>query len=205
MSDKLYLYPVWIRLWHWGNALFFLLLIITGLSMQYSSVEMSMIRFDFAVTLHNIGGILVLAWFILFITANRFTRNGRYYRIDWDGYFSQLKQQFRYYTVGIFRKEKPPYPVTFERKFNPLQKLSYVAAMYYLMPVMIITGLLLLFPDIIPSVILGTSGIHLVILVHTISGFVLSLFMLIHIYFCTIGASVTSNFKSMFTGFHSPH
>jgi thiosulfate reductase cytochrome b subunit len=29
--------------------------------------------------------------------------------------------------------------------------------------------------------------------------------MLIHIYFCTIGATFVSNFKSMITGFHESH
>ena len=36
MDQKVYLYPVYLRLWHLLNALFFLVLILTGLSMQYS-------------------------------------------------------------------------------------------------------------------------------------------------------------------------
>ncbi len=205
MSEKLYLYPVWTRLWHWGNALFFLLLIVTGLSMQYSSVEFPIVRFDLAVSLHNISGILVLVWYLVFITANRFTSNGKYYKIKRNGFISELTKQIVYYTFGIFRKETPPFPITLERKFNPLQKVSYVIAMYYLMPLMIVSGVLLLFPEVIPSVIFGTSGIHIVVLIHVIAGFILSIFLVVHVYFCTIGATLTSNFKSMFTGYHSSH
>jgi len=32
----MYLYPKWIRLWHLFNALLFILLIVTGISMQYT-------------------------------------------------------------------------------------------------------------------------------------------------------------------------
>ncbi len=58
---SVYLYPVWVRLWHLVNALLYLFLIITGLSMQYSNPEYPMIRFDIAVSMHNISGILLTA------------------------------------------------------------------------------------------------------------------------------------------------
>ncbi|MCF8299034.1 MAG: cytochrome b/b6 domain-containing protein, partial [Saprospiraceae bacterium] len=46
MQEKLYLYPKWVRLWHLVNALLCILLIITGLSMQYAGVEYYLMRFD---------------------------------------------------------------------------------------------------------------------------------------------------------------
>ena len=30
-------YPLWLRFWHWGNAVLFVTLLITGLSMHYSN------------------------------------------------------------------------------------------------------------------------------------------------------------------------
>ena len=36
---KMYLYPKWIRIWHLLNALMFIVLIVTGLSMQYTGKE----------------------------------------------------------------------------------------------------------------------------------------------------------------------
>jgi len=111
-------------------------------------------------------------------------------------------KQFRYYSYGIFKKEKPPYSITKKRKFNPLQKLSYVLVMYLLMPVMILTGIMLFFPDVLPSRILGVGGIHLIDLLHIISGFTLSIFMVVHIYFCTIGRTPFANFESMINGWH---
>ena len=32
----MYLYPKWIRVWHVLNAMLFLIIIVTGLSMQYT-------------------------------------------------------------------------------------------------------------------------------------------------------------------------
>ncbi len=202
MSEKLYFYPLWIRIWHWTNAFMFLVLIITGLSMQYSSPDYPMIRFDIAVSLHNISGVIVILAYLLFIVINRFSKNRDYYRCQRKGCFTRLKTQFIYYTFGIFKNESPPFPVNEERKFNPMQKFSYILVMYVGMPGLIITGIALLYPEIIIFNVGGMSGIHLTDLIHVISGFLLSIFMVIHIYFCTFGKTAFSNFKGMITGYH---
>ncbi len=202
MKDKVYLYPIWVRLWHMLNALLFLVLILTGLSLQYSSIEYPLIPFNYAVSMHNIAGIALIICYIFFLFANRFTSNGNYYQFKLSGLFKRVIKQFRYYTIGIFKKGKPPYPVTKKRKFNPMQKLSYVVVMYIFMPIIILTGIMLFFPDLLPAKILGIGGIHFTDLLHILSGFILSIFMVIHIYFCTIGKTPFSNFKSMITGWH---
>ena len=57
-SHKLYLYPVWIRIWHMLNAVLCLLLIVTGLSIQFSNPA-TVVQFRAAVSIHNIAGILL--------------------------------------------------------------------------------------------------------------------------------------------------
>ena len=205
MSEQLYLYPLWIRIWHWTNALMFLVLIVTGLSMQYSSPDYPMIRFDWAVSLHNISGVIVIISYIFFVVTNRFSTNRKYYRFKRKGFIDRLTKQFVYYTIGIFKNESAPFPVSKKRKFNPMQKFSYLLVMYIGMPVLIITGVALLYPEINIQNVGGFSGIHLTDLLHIIVGFVLSVFMIVHVYFCTIGATPLSNFKSMFNGWHSKH
>lgn len=205
MSEFLYLYPLWIRLWHWLNALMFLVLIITGISMQYAGPDLIFIRFDIAVTYHNIAGFILTFSFVLFVILNSITGNYAYYRVKKKGWIKRLNKQFAYYTGGLFRHEEPPYPVTKKRKFNPMQKMSYLVVMYLLMPVMIISGLGLMYPEIIIENVFGISGIHLTDLFHIVSGFILSVFMVIHIYFCTIGKTTLSNFRGMITGWHEAH
>lgn len=200
---SLYLYPIWVRLWHFFNALLFLVLIVTGLSLQYSGKDFCFIRFDIAVILHNIGGILLLINYLVFIIFNTFTSNGKYYRVHWKGFSDRLMKQTRFYVLGIFTGKKPPFPVTKERKFNPLQKLSYILSMYFLMPILLLTGVALIFPEIvIIDRIFGTSGIHFTDLLHIISGFILSMFMFIHIYLCFIVQPTGSSFRAMISGYH---
>jgi thiosulfate reductase cytochrome b subunit len=204
-EGKLYLYPVWIRLWHLINAILCLTLIITGISMQFSNPKFPMIRFDIAVTIHNIIGITLFISYLVFFTGNLFTRNGKYYKPVISGFFNRLMIQFRYYTWGLFKGKPAPFPVSLERKFNPLQQATYIGTMYFLVPVVFFTGLAMLYPEVIPSRILWSSGLHFTDLMHITAGFLISIFMCIHIYFCTIGATPISNFKSMIDGFHEVH
>jgi thiosulfate reductase cytochrome b subunit len=205
MSERLYLYPVWVRIWHGLNAILCLLLIITGVSMQYSDPEYPIMRFDLAVSIHDISGIAITVIYILFLLGNIFTSNGYQYVFRVKGYFKNVSRQFMYYAFGMFKKEDPPFPVSKDNKFNPLQRLSYVVVMYILMPVVIITGLMLLYPEYLLHDIFGNRSIHFTDIIHVIVGFVISLFLVIHVYFCTIGTKPWSNFKSMFNGYHEPH
>ena len=50
MTGAHYLYPFWLRLWHWINALLFLTLIVTGLSMLDADARW-VLRFDSAMPL----------------------------------------------------------------------------------------------------------------------------------------------------------
>ena len=202
MEEKIYLYPVWVRVWHWLNALLFLGMVLTGLSMQYAGHDTLWIPFGLSVSIHNICGISLIAVFLFFLFTNRFSSNGVYYKIPKTGFANELWQQIRYYSWGIFKKEPHPFDINKKRKFNPLQLLSYVVAMYILVPLIIITGLGLLFPEITINKIFGASGIFLTDLLHQLTGVFLIVFWMIHLYFCTIGKTATSNFKSMVTGWH---
>lgn len=205
MEGKIYLYPVWVRLWHWVNAILCLLLIITGVSMQYSDPQYPFMRFDWAVGIHDITGILLSASYVLFIFGNLFTSNGNQYLFRIKGYFRNVTRQFIYYSVGMFKGENPPFEITVNNKFNPLQRFSYVVIMYITMPVIIITGWILLYPEYLLHNKMGNHAIHFTDIVHVIFGFIVSLFFVIHVYFCTIGHKPWSNFLSMFNGYHEKH
>ncbi|WP_209319631.1 cytochrome b/b6 domain-containing protein [Ancylomarina longa] len=202
-TEKLYLYPLWVRLWHWLNAIFFLTLLVTGISMQYSSPNSSfLISFEKSVQLHNICGILISINYLLFIIGNIFTTNGKFYKIQLKGLFNRLTKQIQFYLFGMFQHQNPPFPVSEKSKFNPLQKVSYVAAMYIGFPIIIISGWAMLFPELVPAVVLNTSGLLFTALFHVIFGFILSVFLIIHLYVCTFASPIVSNFKSMITGWH---
>jgi thiosulfate reductase cytochrome b subunit len=200
----MYLYPKWIRAWHVINAVLFLILIVTGLSMQYTDKENAsyVVGFAKAVKWHNFAAIILTINYIIFVTGNLFTKNGKYYKISKKNFLEELVSQLKYYSWGMFKGEKHPFPVTEERKFNPLQKLTYVLAMYVAVPLLIISGIGLLFPEITITGFLGVSGLLLTDILHITMGFFLSIFMVIHIYTCTLGARPSSLFWGMISGYH---
>jgi len=203
-TEPLYLYPIWIRIWHMTNALLCLVLIITGLSIQFSNPE-TVVKFNAAVSAHNVAGIILTISYAVFFIGNLFTPNGASYVIPVKGFLIRLKKQFIYYTVGIFQRQDPPFPVTEESKFNPLQQVTYVVLMYGFVPFVILSGWGLLYPEITLNSFIGFSGLDLTDLLHITAGFVISIIMCVHVYFCTIGKKPLSNFKSMINGYHESH
>ena len=195
-----YHYPVYIRLWHLLNALFFLALIMTGLSMQYSNPDSPFISFPLSVKLHNISGIGLTANYLIFFIGNIISGNGKHYREPLKNLDKKYYLQVKYYISGFFKREKPPYPVTEKNKFNPSQAISYAVAMYIGVPLLLITGWGLLFPETILSRVFGVSGLVLTDLLHVITGFLMSVFMFVHIYICTIGKNPFGNFRAIITG-----
>jgi thiosulfate reductase cytochrome b subunit len=175
--------------------------------MQYAGIRegSSLIRFDQAVKWHNISAIILVVNYGFFVIGNAISKNGRYYRIKKEGFLNDLGVQLKYYTVGMFRNEKHPFEVNEENKFNPLQKIAYVTVIYLFMPLLIISGFALLFPEIIVRQIFNVSGLLLTDLVHVCIGFLLSIFMIIHIYTCTLGKKPGTLFKSMINGYHEHH
>ena len=204
-TTKIYLYPVWIRIWHVINALMFLLLIFSGIVLHFSNTDTIVIRFDIAVGIHNVAAIIVTFNYGIFVIGNIVTRNGKFYRKWRKNLAVNLWKQFAFYSVGIFRNEKHPFPITEQQKFNPLQKFAYVIVMYFGMPLLIFSGLALMFPELIAYSVFNISGLVFYDVLHIVVGFVMSLFLLIHIYTCTLGDKPGTLFKSMINGYHEEH
>jgi len=201
-QNKIYFYPVWLRIWHGINALGILVLIVTGLNMQYSTPGFKSMNFELAVDLHNIFGILVSLNYLFFIIGNIKTSNNRYYKLKLKGLFKKLQSQIGYYTSGLFKGENPPFPLSDKRKFNPMQKVAYLMVMYLMVPGLAITGLALLFPELIIENVYKVSGIFLTAVLHASLGFLVSIFLLVHLYVASIGKNPINNFKSMINGYH---
>ncbi|MEZ5069740.1 MAG: cytochrome b/b6 domain-containing protein [Bacteroidales bacterium] len=204
-THKTYLYPVWIRLWHLVNGLTFLVLLVTGISLHYSGATGGFIRFNTAVSLHNVAAIILILNYGVFLIGNLVSANGKYYtRVVEDARKNALTQA-RYYMFGVFKNEPHPFAINEERKFNPLQKIAYVAVMFVCMPLIIISGLGLLFPETVLMQVFGTSGLVLTDYLHQIMAFVFTVFLLVHIYLCTLGDKPGTLFKSMVNGYHEEH
>jgi len=207
MAKRLFLYPVWIRMWHIINAVLFLILIYTGIALQFAGkqAEASLIRFDQAIAWHNFTAIILIGNYFIFLLGNIIGVNSKHYRIKRKNFLKDLITQAKFYAFGMFKKEPHPFPVTADSKFNPLQKLFYVLVMYIGMPLLILSGIGLLFPELLLKQFFGVSGLVVADIIHITIGFLLSVFLAIHIYTCTLGDKPLTLFKSMINGYHEEH
>ena len=204
-TKRLYLYPIWIRLWHVTNALLFILLILTGFSLHYASIDNSFIPFNVSVVIHNVSAIILSINYGVFVIGNIVTNNGMFYSKWRKNLWPKLWKQFQFYAFGIFKGDPHPFPITKKQKFNPLQKVSYVFAMYLGMPLLIISGVGLMFPERIGQSIFNINALVFYDVLHLVAAFVLSIFLVIHLYTCTLGDKPGTLFKSMVNGYHEEH
>lgn len=196
---QIYLYPIWTRLWHWTNALLFIILIGSGASLHYGT---DILAFDTMILIHNTAGIMLTIAWVIFLLGNLITDNSKHYRIQLKGLITRLMQQSYYYGIGIFKGDAHPFHVSAEMKFNTLQQLTYIGVMYGLMPILIISGLLFLFPTYLPDQFMGIGSIWIVAITHLIIAYLMVIFILSHIYIITTGETVFSNLQAMITGWH---
>ena len=200
-ENKIYFYPMWLRIWHGINALGIIILIITGISMN-SGFKESLINFHLSVQLHNIVGALVSLNYLLFIFGNMFTNNKKFYIVKPRNFLKRPMKQAYYYAWGMFHGMKAPYPLSEKRKFNPLQKYFYLMVMYVAVPLVIVSGIGLMFPELIFDDIYNVSGVLITAVTHSAMGFFISIFLIIHLYVASIGKSPIENFKSIISGWH---
>jgi thiosulfate reductase cytochrome b subunit len=154
---------------------------------------------------HNIAGIVMALLYMVFLIGNIISSNGVHYKVKFKGYIQRLIIQVKYYGVGIFKGDPHPFPVTETCKFNPMQQVAYVGVMYGLVSALVLTGVMLLFPESIPDNLFGAGTILPIALAHTLLSYFLALFLIGHLYLATTGHTPLSNYKTMITGVHLEH
>jgi len=201
MSDKLYLHPVPERIWHWIHALLILLLILSGIQVHWADSVNIFGGFSNAVTVHNWAGILLVADFLFWFLYNIISKRIFHYIPKMQEIHPGLIVQARYYIFDIFLNRPHPYNASEDNKFNPLQKMVYLMTMFVLMPLLLISGVLYLYPMLFSSLISVIGGLKVIGVLHFIMGVIFASFFVVHIYLATTGHTVLADFKSMITGY----
>lgn len=105
---------------------------------------------------------------------------------------------------GDFSSCPHPHRKTQLSKLNPLQRLVYLGLMLFIIPTIVITGLLYMYyryPFRGEMFALPIEGLHTVAILHTTGALLLVAFLVVHIYLITTGETPTSNLKAMITGY----
>lgn len=107
----------------------------------------------------------------------------------------------RYYSIGIFSDAPHPLHKTAMQRYNPLQRLAYLALLAVISPLIWGSGLLYLFyaewPRLGLKHLLSLEGVAVA---HTLGAYLITAFFFIHVYLTTTGHTLFAHIKAMITG-----
>ncbi|MCS7203328.1 MAG: cytochrome b/b6 domain-containing protein [Thermodesulfovibrio sp.] len=201
---KVYLHPLPVRIWHWINAISFIILIITGAQIRFGDT-LGLMSFETAVDIHSWLGFILLANYFIWLFYYLFS--GKLFKIYIPPFWKPVDfikrsiKQAKYYGYGIMVGDKNPHHPTPDNKFNPMQQLSYLMIMILLIPLQIVTGLILWDPHLFSFLVELAGGIQIVSLIHTALWVFFSAFIIVHFYLATLGHTPMAHIKAMFTGY----
>jgi thiosulfate reductase cytochrome b subunit len=198
-GERVYMYDVYERLWHWLQTAAILLLLFTGLVIHKPDI-FGLFSFAYMVQVHNVlAAVLVvnaaLAFFYHVVSGEirQFLPRPR-------GFFGQMMEQSKYYLSGIFKGEEHPFAKSKERKLNPLQQITYLAILNVLLPLQIITGTLMWGAQRWPELVRGFGGLPFLGPFHSLIAWLFAAFILLHVYLTTTGHTPLANIKAMMGG-----
>lgn len=199
---RTYIHPLPVRIWHWLNALGFVLLMVTGFQIRYSDM-LGLMSFEMAVKSHNWIGFVLIANYFVWLLFYLFTDKIRIYHPELDArkYFRDTFRQMRYYGYGMFKGEPNPYHVSPYAKFNPMQKVMYQIVMLLIVPVQFFTGLLLWNVTRFEDWVRVLGGVRVVSTLHVLIFIFFITFIFIHAYLGALGPTPGAHYKAMFTGY----
>lgn len=198
MNRERAMFPGWLRVWHWFNALCFVTLIVTGFSFHFSGVA-SGVSLRWAVRIHNLVGALIVAAYVAYLLAMMGTGHWRQY-VPKTAFDHRIAKQMQWYIRGLLQGKHHPYPSTIEARFNPLQKVTYFVVMFLVYPAQAITGLFLLFPGTAPGRVGGLGGIWPMAVAHTVLAYALVIFLTVHLYLAFTVAEPHTGVRAMIFG-----
>lgn len=183
--------PLWVRLWHWATAIAFVILILTGVVLTYSSAEYALIDYELADMLHQVVGIVFAILFGLFFVAAGVSGYWRRYTNRWQGLGSRVYRHGSAVVSGVpptaGRRYRMQSRLDLSRGFLVLvQQFLYILSIAILSPLLIITGIVLFFPELAPDKVAGLAGLWTFALAHYWAGLGGALFLLFHVYIATI-------------------
>ena len=199
-TKPVYMYEAYERFWHWLQTLVIVILLLTGVIIHRPDL-FGVFSFRYMVTIHNtLAALLALnALFSLF--WHLVSGEIQQYIPHPYGFIDQAIVQAKYYLQGVFKHEPHPFNKTKDRKFNPLQTVTYLGLLGVLFPLQGITGILMWAVQRIPSISTFLGGLPVLAPIHTLLAWLFATFIIAHVYLTTIaGPKPLDAIQAMVTG-----
>ncbi len=200
MTEPRYVYKRFERFWHWMQAFLILFLALTGFEIHGSY---TLFGFEKAVFFHTRSALALLVLIVFAVFWHLTTGEWRQYLPTRE----KLVAQVRFYLFGMFKGEPHPYHKTELGKLNPLQRLTYLSLKLALIPLVVLTGLPYMYhrlPGSEGPIYRVPVDLNLVAFLHTVGAYALILFVIVHVYMTTTGATPLANLRAMITGYEDP-
>ena len=202
LQEQVYLTPTPVRIWHWLNAFGIVTLCLTGIQIRFPEYANIFGTYKAAIKLHNIAGVTVSFSFFLWIFYYLFVARSlvKLYIPNLEDIRRGIFKQAFFYFFAYFLGRQNPHNATLDNKFNAIQKLSYLFIMFILLPLVIVTGLLLM--NIAPQRgwIILIGGIKILVDGHYLIACSFFAFLCVHVYMATLGHTPFAHFRQMWTG-----
>ena len=191
-----------IRIWHFVHGICIVLLVLTGIPLRYPDLFVLFGTVRKTVQLHNLFGYIVtgdyLLWFFYYALKRELVRQ---YVPSVKDFSAGTMKQAQYYFFRIFFGDPAPFEPSPESKFNSMQKITYAGIMFFILPLQIFTGILLIDVELFLPVIAALGGVRIIDAFHVILAYVFTSFLIMHLYLATLGHTFLAHFKMIVLGY----
>ena len=197
--DRVYMYGVYERLWHWLQTFAIVILITTGLIIHRPDT-FGIFQFHGVVIVHNVVAAILGINAFLSLFYHLVSGEIKQYIPHPQGFFDQSITQALYYLRGIFQNAEHPFEKTPSKKLNPLQQVTYFAILNVLLPLQGITGILIWGAQRWPGIAESLGGLLFLAPFHTMIAWMFAAFIVLHVYLTTTGPKPLTGIKAMMMG-----
>ena len=187
------IYSRYERFWHWSQAALIFILAFTGFAVH----GLIPLPYRTAAQIHSYAAIALIALWA-FTTFWHFTTG------QWRQYLPKLASLpaiLKFYAWGILAGAPHPYTKTLKRKQNALQSLAYLWFMVIIGPALWSSGIVYLTYPLWAKIATGTIALPVVAFVHLAAAYLITIFVIIHIYMTTTGKTPLHYVRTMITGY----
>ena len=198
-TEKVYMYSVYERFWHWMQTAAIVLLLFTGMII-HNPDSYAFFSFSGVVITHNVLATILAVNAALSLFYHLVSGEIKQYIPRPRGFFDQTFTQAKYYLQGIFKGAEHPFEKTAKKKLNPLQQITYFGILNVLLPLQGITGIMIWGAQRWTPLANSLGGLPFLAPFHTLIAWLFGSFIVMHVYLTTTGHTPLAGITSMING-----